>query len=66
MYYYGKGVERNYESAFKLYEIAADNGDINAIFKLGVMYKDGHYVEASYVDAFEMWDSELNLKNVNF
>jgi TPR repeat protein len=41
MHYYGKGVERDYEAAFKWYREAALQGDPRAMTFLGLMYRKG-------------------------
>ena len=47
MYKHGRGVKQSYEMARMLYELAAQQGDGNAMYSLGVMYDDGCGVEQS-------------------
>jgi hypothetical protein len=41
MYREGEGVSKNYEAASKWYQLAAEQGDGDAQFKLGLMYSNG-------------------------
>lgn len=41
LYYHGKGVEQNHETAFSLYTRSADQGFPYACFELGKMLRDG-------------------------
>lgn len=45
----------NYEVAFQEFTKAADAGDINAQYNLGVMYEHGHGVEQDEVKAAEWY-----------
>ena len=48
MYYYGKGVKKDYEEAFKYFSRGALEGDTTSILKLSDMYKFGYSVEKNY------------------
>ena len=41
MYHEGEGVSKNYEAASKWYHLAAEQGDADAQYKLGLMYSNG-------------------------
>ena len=41
IYYYGKGVKKNYEEAFKWFKQAAEEGDSESQYRLGLMYLTG-------------------------
>ncbi|MCP4055151.1 MAG: sel1 repeat family protein [Mesoflavibacter sp.] len=45
MYYGGKGVEQNFEEAFKWYSKSAKQGDVNSQYALAVMYNKGEGVK---------------------
>jgi len=45
----------NYELAFSEFTKAAEQGDMNAQFNLGVMYEEGHGVEQSDLKAGEWY-----------
>lgn len=47
--------EGNYEVAFKEFTKAAEDGDMNAQFNLGVMYEHGHGVKQSDLKAGEWY-----------
>ena len=50
----GKGVSRNHKTAVKWYTLAAEQGDVDAQFNLGVMYYKGEGVPKNFVYA-HMW-----------
>ena len=52
-YYYGRGVARDFNKAFKLYLKAAGKGDINAMFIVGGMYKQGQGTAVNSNEAFK-------------
>lgn len=45
IWYYGRTGEKNYEKAFKYYTLAAEAGDLESVYKVADMYKNGYYVE---------------------
>lgn len=45
-YYYGRHQEPDYERAFRYFSLGASlYGDPNCLYKLGDLYREGHYVE---------------------
>jgi hypothetical protein len=57
----GDGVKQSYEMARRLYELAAQQGVVSAIFSLGIMYRDGEGVEQSYERAVEYYEQAADL-----
>ncbi len=55
-YYYGLDTEVNYELAYKHFTMGAFRGDIEAIYKVGDMFRYGHYVQKSPGNAFFMYE----------
>ena len=55
MYYYGHGVEQNYETAFKWYKRSAENGNADSQNKLGYMYSKGEGTEQNFTEAVKWW-----------
>eukprot|EP00960_Hanusia_phi_P071185 767491-Hanusia_phi.AAC.5 len=48
LYYFGaRGIEQNYAEALRWYELAAEQGDANALGHIGNMYVQGIHVEAN-------------------
>lgn len=45
IYYYGRGVEQNFEEAVAWYESAAGQGNLEAMYRLGDCYYHGKGVE---------------------
>ncbi len=56
MYYYGKGVEKKYDEAFKYFSRGALEGETTSILKLSDMYKNGYYVEQNYGTSVNILD----------
>lgn len=54
MYYYGKGVPKDYSEAVRLYRKSAEQGYAKAEFSLSTMYRDGRGVPPDAVEA-ERW-----------
>lgn len=54
MYYYGKGVPKDYSEALRLYRKSAEQGYVKAEFSLSTMYGDGRGVPPDAVEA-ERW-----------
>lgn len=54
-YYYGNGVDQDYEKAFEWYEKAADAGSADAMTVLGNMYKNGEGIEQDFEKAEEWY-----------
>jgi uncharacterized protein len=61
MYMEGEGVKQSHEIARYLYEQAAHQGDVGAMYDLGVMYENGQGVEQSYEKAFEYYEQAAHL-----
>lgn len=57
MYYFGKGVEKDYYKAFHLYEEADRLGNADATCRLGWMYKCGIVAEKDDNKAFSLFKS---------
>ena len=56
MYYYGKGIEKDYNEAFKLFSRGSLEGETTSIIKLSDMYKNGYYVEQNYGTSVNILD----------
>ena len=61
MYRDGTGVKQSYEMARILYEQAAQQGYVFAMYSLGVMYEEGRGVEQSYERAKEYYERAAQL-----
>ena len=62
----GTGVKQSYEMAKRLYELAAQQGYVNAMAHLGDMYAHGEgSVEQSYEKAFEYYEQSADLGHAN-
>jgi TPR repeat protein len=48
-------VEQSYSKAAKWYRLAAEQGDADAQYNLGVCYDNGHGVEQSYTEAVKWY-----------
>ena len=48
-------VNRDYETALKLFRLAADQGDANGPFMLGVMYATGQGIPQNYAEAVKWY-----------
>ena len=51
MYYYGKGLPKDYVEAARWYRKSADQGDAKAQVTLGSLYYDGEGLPKDYVEA---------------
>ena len=49
-------IERNYNEATKWFEKAAQHGDVDAMFNLGLCYLEGMGVEKNLKKAFEWFE----------
>ena len=56
MYYYGKGIVKDYNEAFKLFSRGSLEGETTSIIKLSDMYKNGYYVEQNYGTSVNILD----------
>ena len=61
----GRGVKQSYAMAKMLYELAAKQGDGEAMCHLGGMYFHGSGVEQSYEKAFEYYEQAADLGDAN-
>jgi len=61
MYRNGEGVKQSYEMARRLYEQAAQQGDVDAMIGLGIMYYNGEGVEQSYERSKEYFEHAAHL-----
>lgn len=52
-YWLGENVEQDYDQAIKFFKKAADEGHVDALYKLGEMYAKGHGVPQDCQKAFE-------------
>lgn len=48
VYYYGRTGKRDYEKAYKYFNLAAKAGDKIAAYKIADMHKNGYFVEKNY------------------
>jgi TPR repeat protein len=65
MYRKGEGVKQSYEMAKRLFEQAAQQGDVTALYDLGFMYENGQGVEKSNEKAFEYYEQAADLGHVS-
>ncbi|MGR8980281.1 MAG: tetratricopeptide repeat protein [Gammaproteobacteria bacterium] len=56
MYEQGKGVEQDYQEAFKWYRLSAEQGNARAQYNLGGMYEKGQGVSRDYIRAYMWYD----------
>ncbi len=56
MYRNGLGVEQDFKEAFKWFQKAADQGDVNAQYFLGFAYFKGEGVLEDYVTGYAWWN----------
>ena len=62
-YYFGFGIDIDYELAFDFYKTAAEKGSANAAFMLGSMYSNGQSVKKNYREALKWMLVAKNLKH---
>ena len=48
LYYYGNGIEKDYEEAVKWFRTAAEQGDSEAQYKLGICYYYGYGIASLF------------------
>ena len=60
-YFYGDGVERDYEKAYKYFVKGAFDNLIPSTYKLGDMYRDGLYVEQDKGEAYRLYKRAYDL-----
>lgn len=54
-YYLGRGVEQDYQKAFRLYKVAADAGELRAICNCGYCFYYGRHQTVDYAKAFRFF-----------
>ncbi|MBU0944438.1 MAG: sel1 repeat family protein [Proteobacteria bacterium] len=60
-YYYGLGVPKNLNHAFRLYRKAAEQGDADAMFIVGGLYMKGQGTEVNRTEAFKwLYDAAIH------
>jgi hypothetical protein len=64
MYTNGMGVPEDYAEAVKWYRLAADQGDADAQFSLGLMYNNGEGVLKNYAEAVKWFRLAADQGNV--
>src|SRR5690606_40942624 len=65
MYKNGNGVAKDYKKAVEWYQKAAEKGNADAQFNLGVMYKNGNGVAKDYKKAVEWYQKAAEKGNAN-
>lgn len=66
IYYFGKGVAKNYKLAFVYFKKAEEmTGNKWAIHMLGRMYEEGYYVKKDYIKAVEMYQKAARQNEPN-
>eukprot|EP00794_Sanderia_malayensis_P013912 gene13912-15361_t len=65
MYYSGIGVNQNFETAYTLYQISAENGIFQSYNMIGKMYLEGQSVAANHIKAVEYFKKGVNEGDVN-
>lgn len=55
--------EKNYEKALEYYNLSADQGYYEALFRLGTFYKDGYLVQQNYPKAVKLFKSAAKNDN---
>jgi TPR repeat protein len=60
-YYYGQGVSKNINTAFRLYLKAAQQGSVDAMFVVGGLYMTGHGTAVNRPEAFKwLYNAAIN------
>lgn len=60
-YYYGRNMPVDYEKAFHYFALGAFDGHLISLYKIGDMYRNGHYVEKDPKEAFAIYVHCLDL-----
>ncbi|CAO5675146.1 MAG: hypothetical protein HEEMFOPI_00993 [Holosporales bacterium] len=63
MYFYGKGIRKNYQRAFKYFSISAGYNDSRSLNQLGLMYYNGNGVEKNDAKALNNFKKAAGLGN---
>jgi len=64
VYFYGSGVEQNYNKALQFFQLSADQGYVEGHFLLGVMYYYGHGIKKDYKMAVKYFNLAAQLGHV--
>lgn len=54
-YYYGRDTDVDYEKAFHYFALGAFDGHIRSLYKIGDMYRNGHYVKKNEPEAYRIY-----------
>lgn len=67
MYYFGDGIStgQDYDKAFELYEKAAQQGNAEAQYNLGVMYYSGESINQDYMQARKWFEKAASQKDAD-
>ena len=67
MYDNGEGVPQDYKEAIKWYRLAAEQGNANAQYNLGLMYDNGEGVPQDYKEAVKWYRlaAEQGMRKLN-
>ena len=60
-YYYGRDMDVDYEKAFHCFALGAFAGRLVSLYKIGDMYRHGHYVKKNAGEAFRIYTRCLAL-----
>ena len=63
MFESGAGVDKSYEKAFKWYELAARDGDVNGIYNLADKYRQGKGTAPNNEKALELFGQAARMGN---
>jgi uncharacterized protein len=63
-YFYGQGIEQNYEKAYhQLVKAALTDASAWALYLLGDMYKNGYYVNQDVLEAHDLYHHAFEISN---
>lgn len=62
-YYTGRGVDTNYDEAYRLFSLAAGSGNTEAMTNLGVCMQNGHGTSVRQKEAFKLYDKAARRGN---
>ena len=65
MYKKGDGVTQDFKEAAKLYQLAAEQGDPDARYQLGLMYSNGEGVLQDYKEAAKWFQLAVEQGNIS-
>ncbi len=64
VYFYGSGVEQNYNKALQYFQLSADQGYVEGHFLLGVLYYYGHGIKKDFKMAVKYFNLAAQLGHV--